>query len=783
MKRERAKIVIRGAVQGVGFRPFVYRLAIELQLNGWVSNTSQGVFIEVEGDSGSVQRFLVRLEKEKPSRASIQSLESSFLDAAGYEEFEIRESQDAGAKTVVILPDIATCVDCVREIFDPTDRRFGYPFTNCTNCGPRFTIIESLPYDRANTSMKRFRMCPECDREYHDPLDRRFHAQPNACPRCGPQIELWDGSGTVIAQSQDVLPRAAELIRDGKILALKGIGGFQLLVDVRTAAAVASWRERNHREEKPFAVMYQTVAAVRETCKMSELEERLLCSPESPIVLLHRRLALRVPHSAISPGNPNLGVMLPYTPLHHLLMRELGFPVVATSGNLKDEPICIDEREALFRLRGIADYFLAHDRPIVRHMDDSIVRLMAGREMVLRRARGYAPLPIILGRPCQTPTDGDSPKRPTILAVGAHLKNTVALSVGDQVFISQHIGDLETAQAYSAFCEVAQDLPRLYEANPELIACDLHPDYLSTKYASGLGNAGCQANSAPRQIQHHWAHVASCLAENELEPPALGVAWDGTGYGPDGTIWGGEFLLAKDGSFTRVAHLRQFPLPGGDTAIKEPRRGRLGLLAEIFRDELWERDDLIAGFTKQELPLLRQMLEKRVNVPLTSSAGRLFDVVASLIGLRHRASFEGQAAMEMEFAVQDGVDESYPFSLGDESPIVIDWAPAIREILQDTQNGKPVGVISAQFHNMLAEAIVAIARKIGEPRIVLTGGCFQNRYLTERTIERLRQEKFHPYWHQRVPPNDGGIALGQVAAVAWSRRTAGLVSSNSFPAS
>jgi hydrogenase maturation protein HypF len=790
----RARVAVCGAVQGVGFRPFVYRLATELQLNGWVSNTGQGVFIQVEGDAHSVQSFLFRLEKEKPPCASIHSLESSLLDPVGYTRFEIRESDETGSKTAVILPDIATCEDCVREIFDPNDRRFGYPFTNCTNCGPRFTIIESLPYDRGNTSMKRFLMCAECEREYHDPLDRRFHAQPNACPRCGPQVRLWDAAGSAIAHSREALVKAAEIIRAGKILAFKGIGGFQLLVDARNDQAVASLRERKHREEKPFAVMYPTIRDVREICEISELEERLLRSAESPIVLLEKKSRIENRESKISPGNPNLGVMLPYTPLHHLLMRELGFPVVATSGNLSDEPICIDEREAVSRLSGIADFFLVHDRPIVRHMDDSIVRIMGGREMVLRRARGYAPLPIIVGRLCQAPEDGVSQKRPTILAVGAHLKNTVALKVGTNVFVSQHIGDLETKESYSAFCAVAEDLPRLYEAKPQVIACDMHPDYLSTKYALGLGSAGCQpaasgslpdafpekasrqaaangrqAACAPQQIQHHWAHVASCMAENELEPPALGVAWDGTGYGADGTIWGGEFLLATEGSFTRVAHLRQFRLPGGDAAIKEPRRSCLGLLHEIFRDELWERDELLADFSKQELPLLRQMLEKKVNAPLTSSAGRLFDAVASLIGLRQQSSFEGQAAMEMEFAVQPGIDEAYPFSLGNDSPIVINWEPAIRGILEDKQSRKSAGVISTKFHNMLAEAIVAIARKLGEPKVVLSGGCFQNRYLTERTIDRLRQENFRPYWHQRIPPNDGGIALGQIFATVMCK--------------
>src|SRR6516225_2733894 len=477
MNCERLKVIVRGAVQGVGFRPFVFRLASELNLKGWVSNSSQGVFAELEGERDSVQRFLLRLEKEKPPRAVIQSLESSFRDPVGYEGFEILYSEDEGEKTVLISPDIATCRDCLKDIFDPKNRRFRYPFTNCTNCGPRFSIIESLPYDRGNTSMKRFVMCPDCEREYHDPLDRRFHAQPNACPQCGPQLQLWDENGGPFSEKDDALRTAAEAIRCGKILALKGIGGFQLIVDARNRAAVVRLRERKHREEKPFALMYPSLDAVRADCEVSGLEERSLLSPESPIVLVKRdhragqangsARRLHQLTEAVAPQNPNLGVMLPYSPLHHMLMRELSFPIVATSGNLSDEPICIDEHEALQRLRGIADLFLVHDRPIVRHLDDSVVRLMAGRELVLRLARGYAPLPIQLKQPS-----------PPTLAVGGHLKNTVAISVDRQVFISQHIGDLETVAAFAAFRRAANDLPELYETRPTQVAADAHPDYL-----------------------------------------------------------------------------------------------------------------------------------------------------------------------------------------------------------------------------------------------------------------------------------------------------------------
>ena len=752
MNAQRAKVTVRGAVQGVGFRPHVFRLATELRLDGWVLNSSQGVFIEVEGSPEVLRQFLLRLEREKPPRAVIQSLEFSFLDPIGYENFEIRESYECGPKTALILPDIATCADCLREILDPDNRRYRYPFTNCTNCGPRFSIVEALPYDRSKTSMRKFAMCPECECEYHDPRDRRFHTQPNACSRCGPQLRLCDAVGAVLSLRNDALRHAAELVRAGKIFALKGIGGFQLIADARDKAAVTRLRDRKRREEKPFAVMYPSLEAVREDCAVSELEERLLLSPESPIVLLRRleRRASTTLCASVAPGNPNLGVMLAYTPPHHLLLRELGFPIVATSGNLSDEPICTAEDEALERLSGIADAFLMHDRPIVRHVDDSIVRVVRGRELVLRRARGYAPLPVHLPVPL-----------PCVLAVGAHLKNSVALSVGRNVFISQHIGDLETSQAWSAFRKVAADLPQLYNATPDTIACDMHPEYLSTKYAAQL--------SAPtRPVQHHWAHALACMAENELEAPVLAVSWDGTGYGLDGTIWGGEFLLAGDSGFQRVAHLRQFRLPGGEAAIKQPRRSALGVLHEIWGSKAAERREiaLVSDFAEREFLLLRQMLAKGVNSPVTSSAGRLFDAVASLVGLRQCATFEGQAAMELEFAIEPGLDDAYPFLVQGSEPFVVDWRPMIEAIVKEISARCSAGVIAAKFHNTLAEMIVAVARRIEQERVVLTGGCFQNCRLTERCVQRLIDAGFRPYWHQRVPPNDGGIALGQIVAAS-----------------
>jgi hydrogenase maturation protein HypF len=823
----RLKLAVRGAVQGVGFRPFVFRLATGLGLAGWVNNSPQGVFIEVEGPRAELEKFLLRLEAEKPPRSFIQSLEASWLDPAGYTAFEIRPSEIGGNKTALVLPDIATCPDCLREIFDPKNRRHRYPFTNCTNCGPRFSIIESLPYDRANTTMKKFTMCPQCQAEYDDPRDRRFHAQPNACPVCGPRLELWqsrtgfqpvsnskkDGDRRDACPTNDnALLAAANAIREGKIVAVKGLGGFHLMTDARNDKAAWLLRERKQREEKPFALMFPSLESVKAECQVSPLEDRLLRSPEAPIVLLRRLSTLNSQLStSIAPGNPCLGTMLPYTPLHHLLLAELGFPVVATSGNLSDEPICTDEHEAFERLRGIADVFLVHNRPIVRHVDDSIVRVMLDRELVLRRARGYAPLPVSLSVAADVSRlhiRGNSQSEPThvgcyktILAVGAHLKNTVALSVGSQVFISQHIGDLETEQAHSAFRRVIADFENLYEAKPQIIAADLHPDYLSTKFAlerrpparQELENANNQRagseTGAPivTQVQHHIAHVLSCMAENEIAPPALGVSWDGTGYGTDGTIWGGEFFLVTDENVERIAHLRPFRLPGGDKAVKEPRRTALGLLHEISGDKVFEQEKLatIAAFSPAELGTLKTMLAKRLNSPVTMSMGRLFDAVASLINLRQLIRFEGQAAMELEFAL-DGVetDEAYPLPITDcRLPIetaemcpkdssrithhasrILDWLPMVEAILVDVQHGVSVGIISAKFHNALAEGIVAVAKRAGQDRVVLSGGCFQNRYLTERAVRRLQAEGFRPYWHQRVPPNDGGIALGQVVA-------------------
>jgi hydrogenase maturation protein HypF len=762
-KSLRLRITIRGAVQGVGFRPFIYRLATGFGLNGWVNNSPKGVFIEVEGSSEKLEKFLLHIETDKPPRSSIQSLESVYLDPVGYKRFEIKPSEKSGKKIALVLPDITTCPDCIKEIFDPLNRRYQYPFTNCTNCGPRFSIIEALPYDRANTTMKKFKMCHLCQAEYDDPLDRRFHAQPNACPVCGPHLELWNPEGKVLASRHQALLQAAEVIRKGKIVAVKGIGGFHLMVDARNDKAVVRLRKLKGREEKPLALMYPSLKLIKKNCVVTELEARLLLSPESPVVLL-KHLSSDIAQS-IAPGNPNLGIMLPYTPLHHLLMSELGFPVVATSGNISDEPICIDESEALKRLDGIADLFLVHNRPIARHVDDSIVRVVMNRELVMRRARGYAPLPIHLKE-----------SLPKVLAVGAHLKNAIAIAIGNDVFVSQHIGDLDTGPAFDAFNRVIKSFEKLYEFKPEKVICDSHPDYASTRFAEKLGLPVIH-------VQHHYAHALSVMAENELSGKVLSVSWDGTGYGLDQTIWGGEFLKINESGFELAAHLRTFRLPGGEAAIKEPRRSALGLLYEIFGDEVFKMKGLapIKEFSTHEIKIIQTMLKQKVNSPIASSAGRLFDAVASIIGLRQKMRFEGQAAMELEFAL-DSIksDVDYPFLLSPpkektKGAIIIDWSPMILAILKDKERKVPVGKISAKLHNSLVEIIVAVAKRIGEERVVLTGGCFQNKYLTERAIIRLRKNGFRPYWHQRVPPNDGGIALGQALAGKFqSNRPGGL---------
>jgi len=791
----RLRITIKGVVQGVGFRPFIYRLAREMELKGWVNNSAQGVMIEVEGKEPQLEKFIVRMNQEKPAHSFIQSFQSVYLDSIGYTEFQIQESDASSEKVALVMPDIATCPECLKEIFDSHNRRYLYPFTNCTHCGPRYSIIEDLPYDRCHTSMKNFTMCPSCQKEYDDPLDRRFHAQPNACGECGPHVEIWDEEGNILCAHHAAIVKAAEAIKTGRIVAVKGLGGFHLMADARNEKAVARLRERKHREEKPLALLFPSLKAVEEVCLVSDLEKYLLGSSESPIVLLPKKeswliglfqnknvevanintfsslgkrpnidfhnvfneekVNKRYPIApSVAPGNPGLGGMLPYTPLHYILMRELSFPVVATSGNISDEPICTDEQQALSTLQGIADLFLIHNRPIVRHVDDSVVRMMMQRPLVLRRARGYAPLPVHLKE-----------EFPTVLAVGGHLKNTVALSVKDNIFISQHIGDLETKKSFDTFKTTIESLTKLYDTRISRVACDMHPEYISTQQAHLI-------DKPMTRVQHHHAHIVSCMAENELQGKVLGVSWDGTGYGTDNTIWGGEFLLSTLTDFERIGHLRTFRLPGGEVAIKEPRRTAFGLLYEMYKEKVTDLKDLpcLQAFCADEFFIIQRMIDKKFNSPKTSSAGRLFDAVASLIGLRQSVSFEGQAAMALEHVMNHAkTSEWYNFELIDKPPggFIVDWSKIIEEVIRDVRAGIALGMISARFHNALVEVIVDTARRAKEKRVVLSGGCFQNKYLTERAIVRLRAEGFQVYWHQSVPPNDGGIALGQLVSTAY----------------
>jgi hydrogenase maturation protein HypF len=740
----RLRLRVSGAVQGVGFRPFVYRIARRAGLDGWVENSTAGVTIEVEGRPARLDEFRRSLETDKPPFASVLGVELAELEPLGVAGFAIRESPAAGERSALVLPDHATCADCRREIFEPGNRRHRYPFTNCTACGPRYSIILDLPYDRARTTMGRFEMCPRCRAEYADPEDRRFHAEPNACPDCGPRLALWDERGDVLAERDAALTAAAVALRLGRIVALQGLGGFHLLVDARRDDAVRELRRRKRREAKPLAVMVGSLAQAHRHAQLSPAEAALVSSPEAPIVLLRRRSALIAP--TVAPGNPYLGLLLPYTPLHHLLMAELGFPVVATSGNLSDEPICTDPAEALRRLHGIADLFLVHDRPIARPVDDSVARVVAGRPMLLRWARGYAPLPVATVPP------GD------VLAAGGHLKNTIALAKAGRAFLGPHVGDLDNASARAAFTHTIDTLGRLYELRPARIACDLHPDYGSTRWARSSGIPLVR-------VQHHYAHALACLADNALAPPALAVTWDGSGYGDDSTLWGGEFLRIGREGFERVAHLRRFALPGGEQAVREPRRAALGVLHELATDT---PSGLDRAFSATERRVLRSMLERGINCPRTSSAGRLFDAVAALVGLLPVARFEGQAAMALEFAL-DGSrgDDGYPFAVaGARAPLVLDWEPTIRGVVRDVRDGVAAGRISLRFHNTLVEMIVAVAERAGERRVLLSGGCFQNLYLVERTIARLRAAGLEPFWHQRIPPNDGGIAIGQLLAAA-----------------
>ena len=752
-ERARRRVRVDGVVQGVGFRPFVHSLAHRLGLAGHVGNDVHGVFVEVEGNQGSLERFLIRLRSDAPPLAVIDDISVQSIPPCGETEFRIVTSDGAGAADTLVSADSTTCEDCLREMFDPADRRFRYPFINCTNCGPRFTIVRDVPYDRALTTMAGFRMCERCAAEYSDPGDRRFHAQPVCCPRCGPRLTLVDSAGRY---GGEPLGQAVRVLTGGGVLAVKGLGGYHLAVDATHSDAAAALRKRKHREEKPFAVMVRDLDAARELCVIDEAAERLLTSRRRPIVLLDRRPAPSIA-PAVAPGNRQLGLMLPYTPLHHLLLRGVGTPLVLTSGNLSDEPICYRDDEALRRLPGVADAVLTHDRPIHTRTDDSVSRVFRGREMLVRRSRGYVPEPTALPWEFRRP----------VLACGAELKNTFSLVRHRHVFTSHHIGDLENYETMRSFTEGIAHFRRLFDIEPTVVAHDLHPEYLSTKYALGL------TADEHVGVQHHHAHIASCLADNGEPGPVLGVAFDGLGYGCDGTLWGGEFLHADMVGFQRLAHLRPVPLPGGPTAIRQPWRMAVSYLSQL--DALDEGLEVLQR--NEKWPDVAKLVAHGRGVPPTSSAGRLFDAVAAILGVRDRISYEGQAAIELEQLADRDENGSYRSTVENGSVLRICGAELVRSVIDDMVAGTPAPVVAARFHNGVARMIVEVCDRLRErtglDTVALSGGVFQNMLLLERVVTDLERAGFRTLVHSRIPPNDAGISVGQ-AVVAGARDRARL---------
>ena len=753
----RRRIRVHGVVQGVGFRPFVFRLAQRLNLRGWVCNTSADVTIEVEGPLPALATFLAALTAEAPPLARIDAVASEEIPVQGDPTFEIRHSQPIAGQFQPLSPDIATCDACLAEICDPANRRYRYPFTNCTHCGPRFTIIRDIPYDRPQTTMAPFTMCPLCQAEYDDPNDRRFHAQPNACPACGPRLELVASPGSRLPDDlpTDAIAAARALLARSAIVAVKGLGGFHLACDARDQEAVQRLRARKGRRGKPFALMVADLAVARILCEVGAEEERLLTSRERPIVLLRAR-----PHNAIAPavapGQHTLGLMLPYTPLHHLLLQpgpDAPDALVMTSGNLSEEPLVAHNEEALARLAAIADAFLLHNRDIYIRCDDSVTRIFQGAELPIRRARGYAPYPIHLGADTLP-----------LLACGAELKNTFCLTRGPYAFLSQHIGDLENLETLQAYRAAITHYERIFRVRPQALAYDPHPDYLASRYArQRAADEGLPAVA----VQHHHAHIAACLAEHKHPGPVIGLACDGAGYGADGAIWGGEFLLADRRGYRRLAHLAYVPLPGGDAAVRHPYRMAWSHLHHAYGD-IWPTLPSLQTLDPIEERVVRRQIAARLNTPPTSSLGRLFDAISALCGVCYTATYEGQAAIELEMAADESETGAYPWPLATpppDAPWAIDPAPLVRAVVDDLLAGVGVARIAARVHNTLAQAASDVCchlREItGVHEVALSGGVWQNMLLLERTLERLRAAGFTVYIHRLTPPNDGGLSLGQ----------------------
>jgi len=746
------KLHVNGIVQGVGFRPFVFQLAEKHELKGEVANTSSGVIIHLEGQATQIAALEKDLAAKPPPLAYIVEITGQPEPVKNHAGFAIVKSKGEAEIATLISPDVSVCDDCRAELFDPADRRFQYPFINCTNCGPRYTIIDDIPYDRPKTSMRHFKMCPACQAEYDDPTNRRFHAQPNACAVCGPRVALYDKLRNEIG-SEEPIRKAVELLQKGSILAIKGLGGYHLAADAANSGAVSCLRQRKNREQKPLALMSYDLAAIRRYAEVNDDEQKLLSSIQRPIVLL-RKKSTGLISEEVAPRNKYFGVMLPYTPLHYLLLQHDFTALVMTSGNLSEEPIAIGNDEAFERLAGIADYFLIHNRDIYLRSDDSIVRHAAGVKRFIRRSRGFVPIPVFLHN-----------KVPPVLACGAELKNTVCLTKQDKAFVSQHIGDLENIATYDFLKLTVDHLKRILDIHPEIITCDLHPDYLSTRYALE------QEVGSKIQVQHHHAHIVSCMAEHNLDGPLIGLAFDGTGYGTDGAVWGGEILIAEKLDFRRAAHLAYVAMPGSTAAIKEPWRMAVSYLRDAFGPGVSALNlPAFAGFEPDKLSVIEQMIAKGLNSPPTSSLGRLFDGVAAICGVRSRVSFEGQAAMELEMQSAEAAERSYEFEWEQGDVLRVLPAPIIRGVVADIQKKAPLALIGARFHRTLIclfAALCDVLRKESSlNRVVLSGGCFQNATLLSGLIRELTAHGFEVFCHEQMPANDGGISLGQAVVAA-----------------
>lgn len=750
---ERMQIRILGIVQGVGFRPFVYRLAKELELSGWVRNDANGVTLEVEGEHDTLLTFLQRIQQEKPPASWIYALDHRFLLPTGYKDFEIHASEPSETSAVWVLPDLATCKECMSDFFEINNRRYRYPFTNCTNCGPRFTIIEDLPYDRQLTAMKNFEMCPTCLEEYERPMDRRFHAQPNACKRCGPNLSFISNQGDCIAAADEALVMAGEWIRQGRILAVKGIGGYHLMVDARNESAVTELRKRKKRQGKPFAVMYPDLDSLRRHVDVPHFAEPFLISSQAPILLLRRTTSSAEIAESVAPFSPYLGVFLPYTPLHIILLQDLKFPVVATSGNLTEDPIQFDDQEAVQHLASLCDGFLIHNRPIVHQADDSVmhvVQIPEARIQILRRARGYTPFPILAPR-----------SLPPLLALGGHMNVTFAISRNHEIIPSQHLGDMESFESREVYTNSVKDFLHLYKVRPEVVIHDSHPGYYTSQFAEEYG--------IPKiAVQHHHAHLAACMLENQIEDSVLGFTWDGTGFGTDGTIWGGEFLLGTPQRVERVASLFPFTLPGGEKAIKESWRTCISLLRESLGTDLDRGLKQLHDIPQTSIEMVIKIQDKKVLSPVTTSMGRLFDGVSALLGLSYYNTYQAQSAQLLEYAAwRNGtVAPLLPYQILETERLLLDWRPMIDSLLDQLGKGVDKDSLAASFHLTIADAAVAIARKIGNPRIVLAGGVFCNRFLTEVICVKLQESGLQGYIHSQLPPTDGSLSVGQLWVAA-----------------